>query len=116
MRSASECRGGLLIVQAPDTDWKDGRTPSELADLMGVKAELSRSRGASECRGSLLIVGAPENDWKDGRAPSEFADLIAAKTKLQILQSVYAYSPNPVCRSGRQVASPHVPKFKKNKP
>ena len=40
MRNAIDYTGRLLIIEAPDSDWKNDRMPDDFADLIGVRTKL----------------------------------------------------------------------------
>ena len=40
MRNAIDYTGRLLIIEAPDSDWKNDRMPDDFTDLIGVRTKL----------------------------------------------------------------------------
>ena len=40
MRNAIEYTGRLLIIDAPDSHWKNDRMPDDFIDLIGVRTKL----------------------------------------------------------------------------
>ena len=70
MRNAIEYTGRLLIIDAPDSDWKNDRMPDDFADLIGVRTKLrvlqSEYGDLDRWIGGRLVVGWSET-WKVGQ-------------------------------------------------
>ena len=70
MRNAIEYTGRLLIIDAPDSDWKNDRMPDDFADLIGVRTKLrvlqSEYGDLDRWTGGRRVVGWSET-WKVGQ-------------------------------------------------
>ena len=70
MRNAVDYTSRLLISEAPDSDWKNDRTPDDFADLIGVRTKLpvlqSEYGDLDRWIGGRRVVGWSET-WKGGQ-------------------------------------------------
>merc|ERR1712070_622400 len=94
-RNASDYTGRLLIVEAPDNDWKNDRMPDEFADLVGVKTKLQILQSDY---GSLDQRGMPNVRVLRVHSPVETAQVICRLMHEALRPDDAATPPRPAGR------------------